>query len=254
MSDARPTERFCDRVSDYVAARPGYPAGVVENLRAVGALSPGAVVADIGSGTGISSRLFLDAGCRVMAVEPNAAMRASAEELLGDHPGFASIAGTAEASTLEPGSADLVAAGQAFHWFDARAAAREFGRILRSDGWVTLFWNTRSHTATPFMEELEQLVRRFGTDYEKVHHEQLPEASLSVVLPRNRHSLTMPNLQRLKRSGLHARLLSASYLPSRGTPGAQQMLREADSLFDRHSEAGFVEIQYRTQQDIGQPA
>jgi SAM-dependent methyltransferase len=249
---ADPTERFSDRVSDYIAARPGYPVGVIANLRAVGALPPGAVVADIGSGTGISSRLFLEAGSRVLAVEPNPDMRAAAEHALGGRPGFTSVAGTAEATTLEDASVDLVAGGQAFHWFRHSEAAREFGRILRPGGWVTLFWNTRDHEATPFMQELEGLVRRFGTDYEKVHHEQLPEASLALVMPHNRRTFTMPNVQRLDRVGLHARLLSASYLPSRGTPAAERMLAEADGLFDRFAEEGAVSIWYRTQQDVGQ--
>jgi SAM-dependent methyltransferase len=253
MSDARPTERFSDRVCDYVAARPGYPPGIIDSLRAAGALPTGSVVADIGSGTGISAGLFLEAGCRVIGVEPNAAMRAAAEERFSRHPAFRSIAGTAEATTLASRSVNLVAAGQAFHWFDAAASSGEFARILKAGGWITLFWNTRDHTATPFMAGLEELVRRFGTDYERVHHEQLPEASLELVMPRNRRSAAIPNVQRLDRTGLHARLLSASYLPSRGTPRAEEMVQKADSLFDRHARAGVVEIHYRTQQYTGQP-
>ncbi len=180
-------------------------------------------------------------------------MQAAAEHALGGRPGFTSVSGTAESTTLPPASVDLVAAGQAFHWFDPPKAAAEFRRILRPGGWVTLFWNTREHAATPFMVALEDLVRRFGTDYQDVHHEQLAPEALAMVMPRNRRSFVMPNEQRLDRAGLNARLLSASYLPSRGSTEAEKMLAAADELFDAHAEGGRVTIRYRTQQDIGQP-
>ena len=250
--DGRPIERFSARVSDYLAARPGYPTAIIENLRAAGALPAGAAVADVGSGTGISSALFLDAGCRVFAVEPNDAMRAAAEQQFSGHQGFVSVAGSAEATTLPAASIDLVAAGQAFHWFRPAAAAVEFSRILRLGGWVTLFWNTRDHDATPFMRDLEDLIRRFGTDYEAVHHEQLPDVALAQVMPRRRQMFVMPNRQVLDRQGLHARLLSASYLPPRGSPDAAVMLTQADRLFDQYAEGAAVTIQYRTQQYLGQ--
>ena len=94
---ARPTERFSDRVAAYVRCRPGYPDAVGATLAAQAGLGRGSVVADVGSGTGILTSLFLRLGCDVFAVEPNAAMRAAAEEQLADMPGFHSIQGTAEA-------------------------------------------------------------------------------------------------------------------------------------------------------------
>src|SRR4051812_4389748 len=108
-SDA--TTRFADRVADYVRYRPGYPPGVLEVLRREGALGPGAVVADVGSGPGLSAAPFLDAGPRVFGVEPNPAMRAAAEDLLAARSTFQSVGGRAEATTLPAVSVDLVVAG-----------------------------------------------------------------------------------------------------------------------------------------------
>ncbi|CAA9381615.1 MAG: putative methyltransferase, partial [uncultured Phycisphaerae bacterium] len=129
-----PRDRFSDRVDAYVRHRPTYPREVVESLRSDGLLQPGATVADVGSGTGISSALFLAAGCTVYGVEPNAAMRAAAERTLARRheipaappralgasgsTAFHSVAGSAEATTLPDASVDLAVAGQAFHWFD----------------------------------------------------------------------------------------------------------------------------------------
>lgn len=249
----QPTERFSDRVADYAAARPGYPPAIVENLRAIGALPKGAVVADVGSGTGISTSLFLEGGCRVFAIEPNAAMRAAAEERFAGNPRFTSLAGTAESTTLPEASVDLVAAGQAFHWFDPPAAHREFSRILRPGGWITLFWNTRDHQRSRFMAELEELIKRFGTDFSSVSHEQLADAKVAEVLRRDRRHFTAQTSQKLSREGLHSRLLSSSYLPAPGTFAAAGMLAAADALFERFQADGAVTLLHRVDQHVGRP-
>src|SRR4051812_22475455 len=110
--------RFSDRVLNYVKFRPGYPKKVVEFLAETTGLIPTWKIADLGSGTGISTSLFLDNDNTVYAVEPNEPMRKKAEELLGSRPNFISIDGAAENTTLLPSSIDLIIAGQAFHWFD----------------------------------------------------------------------------------------------------------------------------------------
>ncbi len=115
FSDAK--QRFSNRVADYVRYRPGYPAEILPLLKTWTNLRAEHTVADIGSGTGLLSKLFLDFGNRVLGVEPNAEMRAAGEEFLGSYPNFKSIAGSAEATTLPSDSVDFVAAGQAFHWF-----------------------------------------------------------------------------------------------------------------------------------------
>src|SRR5579871_3210058 len=120
------TLRFSDRVEDYVKYRPHYPTIILSYLRDEYAFGPGWLVADIGSGTGISTELFLGFGNQVTAVEPNREMRLKAEELLGDKTGFVSVDGTAEATGLKDSSVDLIVAGQAFHWFDPVRARLEF--------------------------------------------------------------------------------------------------------------------------------
>src|ERR1700736_2261037 len=115
FTDAK--QRFSDRVADYVRYRPGYPTEVLTLLRSECALRPGQVIADIGSGTGFLSELFLKNGNRVYGIEPNEAMRLAGEEYLASFDNFVSIDASAEATTLEYGTIDFVTAGQAFHWF-----------------------------------------------------------------------------------------------------------------------------------------
>jgi SAM-dependent methyltransferase len=94
------TTRFSNRVNDYVKYRPGYPAQIIDYLQQQYNLTTDKLVTDIGAGTGISTALFLRAGYRVIAVEPNDAMREKSEELLGNWPGFKAQNGTAEDTGL----------------------------------------------------------------------------------------------------------------------------------------------------------
>ena len=158
-----PTQRFTNRVDHYVRYRPSYPRGVLDLLATECALTSASVVADVGSGTGILSELFLENGNRVLGVEPNTEMRA-AERRLGRHPQFTSVAGTAEVTTLDDRSVDFVAAGQAFHWFDPERARAEFARLLKPEGRVVLIWNPRRKDATPFLAAYERLLEVYRTD------------------------------------------------------------------------------------------
>src|ERR1700732_4152215 len=135
MTFADSKQRFSNRVADYVRYRPGYPAEVLTLLRTQCGLKSGHVIADIGSGTGFLSELFLKNGNRVYGIEPNEAMRQAGEEYLASYDGFASINGSAEATTLDDASIDFVSAGQAFHWFEPVVARHEFRRILKPEGW-----------------------------------------------------------------------------------------------------------------------
>ena len=100
-----PTQRFSSRVENYVKYRPGYPKTILALLRRDCGLSPASVIADIGSGTGLSSKLFLPNGNRVYGVEPNLEMREAGERLLAKYARFTSVAATAEATTLASASA-----------------------------------------------------------------------------------------------------------------------------------------------------
>src|ERR1700726_121959 len=166
FTDAK--QRFSTRVADYVRYRPSYPSALLDLLRSECSLRPGHVIADIGSGTGFLSELFLKNGNRVYGIEPNKDMRQAGEEYLASYDGFSSIEGSAEATTLDDASVNFVTAGQAFHWFDQNTARAEFIRILKPLGWVVVIWSERLTDASPFVREYEDLLRKFGTDYASV--------------------------------------------------------------------------------------
>jgi SAM-dependent methyltransferase len=242
----KPTERFTDRVENYIRYRPNYPAQVLELLRDEMNLNENSTVADIGSGTGIFTRQLLQTGCRVFGVEPNEAMRRAADEFLRGFPNFKNIEGAAEATNLPDASVDFVAAAQAFHWFDAEKTRAEFRRILRPRGFVVLIWNERQLASTAFLRDYEQLLLEFGTDYAEVRHDKISETILRDFFQIDFQMRSFQNVQTVDFDGLKGRLLSASYAPNAAHPRFTEMLLELERLFKSHQTAGKVEIIYDT--------
>jgi SAM-dependent methyltransferase len=251
-----PTERFGDRVDDYVRYRPGYPEQLIGLLRSECGLGSGRDVADIGSGTGKLTELLLATGARVFAVEPNGGMRQAAERLLGRVPGFVSIGGRAEATGLPAASVDLVTAAQAFHWFDQAAARTEFRRILRPGGVAALVWNERDDAASAFLRDYEDCLRRFSVDYGEVDHRHAAsrEHIASFFAPGGFREAEFPNRQDLDLDGLRGRYLSTSYALPRGHPRFDEVMTALADLFRHHQQDGAVCFVHRTRVYHGRPA
>lgn len=248
-----PTRRFSSRVENYSGYRPGYPAEMIAALRAEGCLNHTDVIADIGAGTGLLTELFLRHGHQVFAVEPNLEMRTAGEQRLRPYPGFHSVAGRAEATTLASQSVDLVAAGQAFHWFDRQPTRQEFSRILKPGGWILLVWNERATQATPFLQAYEQLLQRYATDYAQVHHKRIDETVLSDFYgPDGFNTQTFRQQQTFDYAGVQGRLLSSSYAPEADHPSYAAMLDELKQLFQTYAVGGRIVFEYVTRMYTGQ--
>lgn len=255
MTGLDSTERFSSRVADYVRYRPDYPAALPAWLRDEYGVTPDWQVADIGAGTGISSRMFLQAGHAVTAVEPNAAMRAAALQWLGAEPGFRAVDGSAEATGLADASVDLVSAAQAFHWFDQDAVKPEWNRILRPRGLVAVYWNSRRLDGTPFLQGYEQLLNDYGLDYSSVSERYSDDAHMRRWFGAGLRGMArFPHSQRLDFDSLRGRLLSSSYAPQAGHPRHAAMLEALRELFEHSARDGHVDFDYDTRIFVGRPA
>ncbi|MGD0514808.1 MAG: class I SAM-dependent methyltransferase [Terriglobales bacterium] len=246
------TQRFSSRVDNYVRYRPGYPGEVLDLLKKKCSLTADSVIADIASGTGIFTRVLLDNGNRVFGVEPNAEMRRAGEEFLRSDPGFTSVAGTAEATTLPDHAVNIVTAAQAAHWFDREKARREFIRILKPGGWCVLLWNERRTDSTPFLREYEQLLLTYGTDYQEIRHERTTAEIADFFSPSPFESSALETRQEVDYGGLEGRLLSSSYTPTTDDASYKPMLQELRRIFDAHQVNGQVSLDYNTLVYYGQ--
>ena len=258
-------ERFSNRVENYIKYRPTYPSGIIDLFRSDMGLTRDSVVADIGSGPGIFTRLFLENGNVTYGVEPNEGMRTAGESILKDFPNFKSVKGTAEATTLPDSSVDIITAGQAFHWFKPEPTKTEFRRILKPRGWVALVWNMRQLDSTPFLREYEKFIVENSTDYNEVRHERihgpLPDSPARAADPSDKTKMagqmidffadgfqtaSFDNVQEFDFEGLKGRLFSSSYMPTEDSEKGEKIVRELRALFDKHSESGKIEVFYDT--------
>ncbi|MDQ3927639.1 MAG: class I SAM-dependent methyltransferase [Chloroflexota bacterium] len=250
------TQRFSTRVENYIKYRPHYPPEVLQTLQQRCGLTPASVIADVGSGTGILTEVFLRNGNLVYGIEPNQEMREAAERLLAAYPNFRSLDARAEAIGLPGESVDIVTAGQAYHWFDRAGARAEFARILKPGGWVALVWNLRQTGTTPFLRAYEHLLNTYGTDYSDVHFRgDDSEDSLHDFYGGDGPQVeTFSNSQYFDYAGLEGRLLSSSYTPEPGHPNHQPMLAALKSIFDEHQVDGKVTFLYNTRLYYGRLA
>ncbi|HKP68473.1 MAG TPA: class I SAM-dependent methyltransferase [Pyrinomonadaceae bacterium] len=238
--------RFSDRVANYVKYRPGYPPEVLDLFKREMGLTRESILADIGSGTGLSTKSFLENGNTVYGVEPNQAMREAAEEFLRDFPNFISHDGTAEDTRLEDDSVDFITAAQAFHWFDPETTRTEFKRILKPGGYIALIWNERQLDTTPFLRDYEQLLLKYATDYERVRHENIDQERLGAFFETSYERATFANVQEFDFAGLRGRVLSSSYMPAEDHPTFPALEKELNTVFAKHSENDRIKVFYDT--------
>jgi SAM-dependent methyltransferase len=245
FTDAK--QRFSNRVADYIRYRPKYPIETLELLRKECGLRPEHVIADVGSGTGFLSELFLKNGNRVIGVEPNAEMRAGGKEYLREYPNFQSVAGSAETTGIANSCVDFVTAGQAFHWFEPKGARREFFRILKPGGWVVVMWNDRRMDEAPLTSEYEDLLVRHGVEYGRVKDAYPERKSLQEFFASGDiGECDFPNFQELDHEGFRGRLLSSSYAPTPGHANFEPMMAGLERIFRAHERNGSVRMEYFT--------
>ena len=248
------TGRFTSRAESYERGRPGYPVALLDFCRTSLALRAEHVIADVGSGTGILSELFLRNGNRVMAIEPNGDMRAAAERRLGGNGGFNSVNARAEQTGLADRSVDFVVAGQAFHWFDRAMVRVEFSRILRDQGWVVLVWNDR-RTDAAFAAEYEAILKEFNSDLSEVsrrRRDATHEQDLGDFFAPGQYAVaSFANERSFDLETLVAMASSASYLPLPGDGRYAELVDRLGKAFTRYAEGGLVWQKYDTRAYYG---
>lgn len=241
------TERFSDTVENYVKYRPGYPDALIGFLKSEIGLTDTATVADIGSGTGKLSELVLSSGFKVIGVEPNVQMREACVRLIGANTNFQSVDGTAENTTLNENSVDVIIAAQAFHWFDIKQCTQEFTRILKTRDYpVFLIWNERELVSEGIMKDYNQLITDYSIDYDAVNHHDLDAHTFNTFFSDGYKVASFEYRQPLNLDGLTGRYLSCSYaLPDADTRFVHAM-DEIRRIFEKYEDNGEITLVYNT--------
>ncbi len=237
-----PKKRFSSRVENYIKFRPNYPSEIIKFLKEKNILQDDSVIADIGSGTGILSEIFLKNGNTVYGIEPNADMRNAAESLLENYSNFITTDGSAENTKLRAKSINIITVGQAFHWFDIKKTQKEFKRILKEDGYVVLIWNNRKKSNNGFSNEYEKFILKYGKDYKLTRKDEKDINSFFKY-----EKQVFFNYQDFDFEGLKGRLLSASYIPLEDSPEYEEMIKELKIIFSKYQHEGVIRLEYDTE-------
>jgi SAM-dependent methyltransferase len=228
---------------EYDRFRPGYPAELFETIRDRLELPGRPLVVDLGAGTGRASLAMAELDWRVTAVEPGRPMldllRARATD-----SGFvlSTVQADAEATGLDPASADLVTAAQAFHWFDKDRALDEIARILRPGGGVALFWNVRDRERSPFIADYDDLLgRHAAAGADTGRYEAVGRTETSQAFDRHAAAFDAPEVIHLQQEvqmtdeQFIGMAFTASYVRAGMSPETQDRFRiELGGLLGRH--------------------
>lgn len=250
-------ERFTGKANIYKKFRSSYPKELIDYLYSNIGFSKDSVIADIGSGTGIFSRLLLEKGSHVYCVEPNDDMRKVAENDLGGTDGFSnyiSIKASAENSGLPEGSIDFVTSAQAFHWFDLGVFRSECRRILKDNGKVILVWNIRDYESELIKKDYvlrkKYCVNTKGLGIGKT---DIPADLCNFFLDKTYEEKTFRNDLVIDRETYIGMNLSRSYSPSEDKyPDKYQgLVKELGELFDEYNTNGLINFPQFTKSYIG---
>jgi ubiquinone/menaquinone biosynthesis C-methylase UbiE len=248
------TERFSGRVQAYLAYRPRFPREIVPFLREHGALRSGAVIADVGAGTGMLAEIFLEAGHRVLAVEPNVEMLEACRVLAAQHPALEVVEGSAEATTLPDASVDLIAVGRAMHWFDWPRAHREFQRILKPGGWVLVATNGHRDSGAPVSNRLSEILRKWRTDSAEADTRRDFSDRLQEFLDTSSwQRTTLHHAMTVDFATLLGYAESLTAIPRPGERGYDGMVAELRAVFEEYQRDGMLVTPLACQLFLGRP-
>lgn len=222
---------FNNRAESYAKGRPGYAQGVID-LICNDILKQNDKIADIGSGTGIFAKEFIERGFDVFCIEPNEDMRLQAEKLFAGNPHFISIAAPAEATTLPANSVDLVTVASAFHWFDAEKFHKECKRILKPDGILFTVANGRDYN-DPFTLRQHEICKELCLNFTSLRHglnKSIPKYEQLFGHNLNHAEFDFP-LEYTKEKFIQ-RSLSSSYAPEPGTDEYKKYIHELWTLME----------------------
>ena len=234
-------EKFSGKGALYKKYRPSYPKEAIEKAAS---LSDCEVLSDIGSGTGIFTRLLAPYFKKAFAVEPNSDMRTEAEESFSG-TNIISLSGTAERTGIEGKTVSLVTAAQAFHWFDKKAFKKECERILKPGGKVLLIWNEKDQKDA-MIKELFDLNKKISPSFYGFSGGEDQAKTVSEFFSGRFEECSYRNGVFYDEESFIGRNLSSSYAPGEDNENYGDYVSALKSLFSEYEKGGLAEFPYKT--------
>jgi SAM-dependent methyltransferase len=236
---------FTKGAAAYERGRPDYPAAAIVFMADQLGLRAGATVVDIGAGTGKLSRLLIETGVRVLAVEPVAAMRDQFSRVL---PQVSLVEGTAESLPMADAAADAATAAQAFHWFANAKALAEIHRVLKRRGRLGLIWNNRD-ADSGWVREVWALIERGEGDLPRYRKGTWKNAFREYPGFQPVMEKSFAHEQRGDFATITDRIASLSFVANMDEPDRDRLLGDVRAVLERHPETRgktTIRIPYRT--------
>lgn len=245
-------EKFTGKSKIYDLYRPSYPSELLDCLIKDSSLLSTSRIADIGSGTGILTKQLLEKGFTVLGVEPNSEMRHMAEQNLNSYALFTSLAASAESTTIESHSIDLITVAQAFHWFDISQFKKECRRILKDNGKISLIWNSRDLTH-PLIQENEKLCAHYCPNFKGYSQgiEETPEIYSQFFKNGEYEIKVFKNDQLYNLQQYIGRNLSSSFAPKDGDVTYRLFIEALTQQFHQYAIDGMLVFPLLTKCYIG---
>ncbi|HEV2215445.1 MAG TPA: class I SAM-dependent methyltransferase [Terracidiphilus sp.] len=239
---------FSEKAETYAMYRERYDAeAMLPLLRAWCGLAPAWTVADVGAGTGMLGDVFRTNGNRVIAIEPNAAMRAVCARLHAGDAQFEVADGTAEATGLRDASVEMVAVGRALHWFDVERAMHEFRLILKPGGWVAIVACGREKRGRAENEAYDALLHSIPGTLEHVKAGYAVYRKMDAYFAEGDvHHQQLTGEMEIDWEALRGLTLSYSHAPMPGAPEFAAFENALKEFFARFEKDGKVTLATRT--------
>ena len=244
---------FTGKAELYKKFRPSYPKELFDYLYSQVGFTEKSVIADIGAGTGIFTRLLLERGSKVYAVEPNKDMRETAKKDLAEYTTFISVDTSAENTQLDNASVDFITVAQAFHYFDRELFKQECKRLLRPGGKVVIVWND--------VDKDNDMIRKSGDIIEKyrIHDKSAQQKSGNLHEYTDFYADGIYEFKTFKNDFDESREhfiggnLSASYAPREDSEPEKYhgFVKELSELFDEYSVNDILHFPQITRSYVG---
>jgi len=240
-------DKFTNKAENYTKYRPSYPQGFINHLVNEVGMNCESIVADIGAGTGILTKLLACKVKKIIAVEPNKDMLKVCRKHLKGIKNFTGIDASAENTSLPDSSVDFITAAQAFHWFDREKSKSEFKRILKKNGKVIIVWNFK-YADYDFLKENRSILRRFCPEFKGfTGGVENDSSSFSDFFKKDCCEYKVfDNYKTINLEEFIGGTLSASYSPSPEVSHYNNFISELTEVFNKYSTNGILKMPLKT--------